>query len=359
VVGQCIVGGGVKMHKKPIEVFFSYSHQDEKLRDELAKHLSILERQGIISSWHDRQIPAGIEWAGEIDEHLNTARIILLLISSDFLASNYCYSIEMERAIKRHETGEAQVIPVILRPVDWQGAPFEKLQALPKNARPVTSWTNQDEAFADVTRGIRKAVDGFGPLSNDISIQDKLKKLWERMLVAKSVYEFKRIRYELQEILHEYPNNPRALELLGDIDRLISQFELREAARSIEEHGDMKNYIIDELKTKLGYLLEFGSRVSPTTTNLRLFIKAHEEFSVLATFASEQQKSLKSVRAVSDDLSADLIRIAELAESIANQSHIIAATISSGGNPATQINQIKQNLPTLKNMLTKFVSSIR
>ena len=126
--------------KSDVEVFYSYSHRDEELREELERHLSILKRQGIITDWHDRKIGAGTEWKGQIDIHLNTARVILLLISSDFLASDYCYDIEMRRAIERHEAGEARVIPIILRPVIWKGAPFEKLQALPKDAKPVTSW---------------------------------------------------------------------------------------------------------------------------------------------------------------------------------------------------------------------------
>jgi hypothetical protein len=142
-----------------IEVFFSYAHKDEELKNELVKHLSILKRQGVITAWHDREITAGTEWAGEIDTHLNAARVILLLISSDFLASDYCYDIELVQAMKRHTTGEACVIPVILREVDWKGAVFGKLQALPKNADPVASWVNRDQAFADVARGIRKAVE--------------------------------------------------------------------------------------------------------------------------------------------------------------------------------------------------------
>lgn len=142
----------------PIEVFYSYAHADEVLRDELDKHLSILKRGGVIQDWHDRRIGAGTEWAGQIDAHLNTAHIILLLISADFLASDYCYDVEMTRAMERHHAGEARVIPVILRPVDWQGAPFGKLQALPTDARPVTSWANRDEAFKDVAQGIRAAV---------------------------------------------------------------------------------------------------------------------------------------------------------------------------------------------------------
>jgi TIR domain-containing protein len=145
--------------EQAIEVFFSYSHKDSDLRDELAKHLSILQRIGAITAWYDREITAGTEWAGEIDRHLNTADIILLLISADFLASDYCHDIELKRAMERHADGEACVIPVILREVDWRGTSFGKLQALPKNARPVTSWVDRDAAFADVARGIRQAVE--------------------------------------------------------------------------------------------------------------------------------------------------------------------------------------------------------
>lgn len=144
---------------RTVELFYSYAHEDEKLREQLEKHLVILKRQGVIQDWHDRKIGAGTEWKGQIDAHLNSAGVILLLISADFLASDYCYDIELKRAMQRHEAGEARVIPVILRPVDWQGAPFGKLQALPKDAKPVTSWTKRDEAFANVAQGIRAAVE--------------------------------------------------------------------------------------------------------------------------------------------------------------------------------------------------------
>ena len=146
--------------QQAVEVFFSYAHRDEDLRDELAKHLRLLERQRIIAGWHDRRIPAGGEWASEIDAHLRTAHIILLLVSADFLASDYCYDIEVQQAMARHEAGDAHVIPIILRPVDWHSALFGKLQALPKDGRPVTSWPNRDEAFVDVARGIRRAAEG-------------------------------------------------------------------------------------------------------------------------------------------------------------------------------------------------------
>lgn len=143
---------------EPIEVFFSYSHKDKNLRDKLANQLKIFERQHLISGWTDRQITAGSEWAGKIDEHLNSARIILLLVSDDFIASDYCYDIEMTRAMERHETREARVIPIILRPCSWESAPFSKLQALPINGRPVTTWSNKDEAFLNIAKGIERVI---------------------------------------------------------------------------------------------------------------------------------------------------------------------------------------------------------
>lgn len=146
------------LHQRAIEVFYSYSHKDEALRDELDKHLTILRRQGVIGGWHDRKITAGREWAGEIDRHLDSAQIILLLISADFLASDYCYDVEMRRAMERHERGEARVISVMLRDVDWHDAPFAKLQVLPTDAKPVANWPNHDQAFKDVAVGIRKVV---------------------------------------------------------------------------------------------------------------------------------------------------------------------------------------------------------
>ncbi|HEY9630210.1 MAG TPA: TIR domain-containing protein [Coleofasciculaceae cyanobacterium] len=145
----------------PIEVFFSYAHEDESLRNELAKHLKLLERQKVITAWYDRDITAGGEWRQEIERQLNSAQIILLLISADFLASDFCWSVELERAMERQARGEACVIPIILREVDWHGAPFGKLQGLPKNVEPVTSWANRDQAFADIARGIRKAIESL------------------------------------------------------------------------------------------------------------------------------------------------------------------------------------------------------
>jgi hypothetical protein len=144
-----------------INVFLSYSQADEDLCAELRKHLSMLRRKGVIRDWHDRQIEPGAERAKEIDERLDSAQIILLLVSADFLDSDYCYEVEMKAAIKRHEEKEAIVIPIILRPCDWQDAPFGKLQALPKNGQPVKSWPNLDEALTNIALGVRRVVEGF------------------------------------------------------------------------------------------------------------------------------------------------------------------------------------------------------
>jgi len=142
-----------------LTLFFSYAHKDEALRDQLSTHLALLKKQGIIDTWHDRDITAGTDWAQAIDTNLNRADIILLLISANFLASDYCYDQELSRALDRHTQGSARVIPILLKPCDWETAPFGKLQALPiahgAGAKPVTQWDNQDEAFAAIATGIR------------------------------------------------------------------------------------------------------------------------------------------------------------------------------------------------------------
>ncbi|MEO6892602.1 MAG: SAVED domain-containing protein, partial [Ktedonobacteraceae bacterium] len=123
-----------------------------------------LRNQGYISDWHSRKIGAGKEWQTEIDEHLNSARIILLLVSPDFMASDYCNDVEVKRALERHAAGKARVIPILLRRADWQNTPFSKLQVLPANGKPISSWSNIDEALYHVAQEIRHAIEQFPPL---------------------------------------------------------------------------------------------------------------------------------------------------------------------------------------------------
>lgn len=142
----------------PYDVFISYSHKDRKLLDELAVHLSNLRKQGIISNWFDGDILPGSAWRTELNNHLNQAHIILLLVSADFISSDFCYDVEMVRAVERDKADEARVIPIILRPCDWAGTPFSEIQALPDEAKPVVTWPTHDEAFLNVVKGIRKAI---------------------------------------------------------------------------------------------------------------------------------------------------------------------------------------------------------
>jgi hypothetical protein len=139
-------------------LFFSYSHCDEALRNELEVHLAMLKRQGILETWHDRRITAGEEFDKAISKNLEEADLILLLVSPDFLASDYCYNIEMQRALERHERNEACVIPVILRSCDWRHAPFGKLLVMPTDGKPVSKFSSQDDAFLEVVTAIRRVV---------------------------------------------------------------------------------------------------------------------------------------------------------------------------------------------------------
>ena len=141
----------------PVNLFISYSYRDKKFKEELEVHLSILRRQKIITIWSDRQISAGTDWTQEINARLEESHVILLLISSDYLASPASDQ-EMEQAIKRAQAGKAKLIPILLRPVDWQASPLRSVQWLPSNAQPVTTWMDQDAAWADIAKSIREAV---------------------------------------------------------------------------------------------------------------------------------------------------------------------------------------------------------
>ena len=146
-------------NKTPINLFYSYAPEDDALRIELEKQLISLRREGLIAPWHKGSITGGSEWEQAILEHLNAARLILLLISPDFLASDLCYSTEMGRALERHRTGEVCVIPLLLRPCDWQKSPFSHLQPLPKDRTFVVEQPNRDRAFLQIVEDIRHVIE--------------------------------------------------------------------------------------------------------------------------------------------------------------------------------------------------------
>lgn len=258
------------MASKPLEVFYSYSHRDERLRDELDKHLSILKRQNVIKGWHDRKIGAGKEWAGQIDGHLNDADIILLLISADFLASDYCYDVEMERAMQRHEMGQALIIPIILRPVDWKEGVFGKLQALPIDAKPVTSWGNRDRAFENIARGIREAVEKLAPKMENAE-EIKSSQLYSQY-----------IKKSLRTGVHSRTKSSESAELELDSGRaktLYATLHLQDEGKANQQHisqitGFSMSEVAKTLKQlcKLGYVKSYGLN-GRTHSSYRTFYK--------------------------------------------------------------------------------------
>lgn len=139
-------------------LFYSYSSRDEQARQQLETHLSLLKREDVISTWSFRDIEAGIEWKRAIDRKLEEASIILLLVSANFVASDYCWDIEMARALERHDCGDAIVIPIILKPCDWATAPFARLQVLPEGAKSVDKWRPRDRGWQNVVAGIRRRI---------------------------------------------------------------------------------------------------------------------------------------------------------------------------------------------------------
>jgi tetratricopeptide (TPR) repeat protein len=224
---------------EPLELFYSYAHKDEALRKELENHLSLLKRQGYIKNWHNRMVTPGNEWAREINAHLVSARIILLLVSPDFMASDYCYDIEVQQALEKHKAGEACVIPVIIRPVDWEEAPFGELQALPANKKPVVSWHGRggrDKAFQEIAKGIRDVVRQGITVKKSSAQSDILQKTKKQWLdEGNDYYNAKRYKeafaaFKQAAILdrndsYAYCNGGIALFQLGVYSRSIDLFD--------------------------------------------------------------------------------------------------------------------------------------
>ena len=157
-----------------LKVFYCYSHSDENYRNELEKNLSILKKKEIIDEWHDRKIIASEEWDHIINVNMQNSHIILLLISSDFIVSDYCYDIEMQNAMELHNNGKAAVVPIILRPCVWKDTPFAKLQALPKDGLPVSKWPDRDDAWLSVAEGIKKLCENYKTIIHPPVVENKV-----------------------------------------------------------------------------------------------------------------------------------------------------------------------------------------
>jgi formylglycine-generating enzyme required for sulfatase activity len=193
------------MAGEALDVFISYSRQDEALKNELVDyHLKRLQREGKINTWQDRDIEAGAEWAQAIKTNLEKADIVLLLVTRYFLASDYCYETEMQRAVQRHEEGTARVIPIILRPCSWEESEFKKLQVLPTDGKPVTSWTNPEEAFLIVEKGIRQVVDALNGDRREVAAieferQQELERLRQQQAAAERLAQAQKADEQRQQ----------------------------------------------------------------------------------------------------------------------------------------------------------------
>src|SRR5579863_258835 len=231
-------GSGMSEGHTAIELFCSYAHKDEVWLRKLENHLTQLEQQGLIAFWHDRLIVPGTNWAKTIDTHLDTASVILLLVSVDFFASDYCVGIEMQRALERQEAGEACVIPILISEVDWQSAPFSYLQALPTDAKPIASWEDEERALANVAAGIRRTIEEL-PLLAASAPRAALPALWNIPYPRNPFFlgrdeELVQLRHHLHTGQATALSQPQAISGLGGVGK--TQLALEYAYRFHQEY---------------------------------------------------------------------------------------------------------------------------
>jgi TPR repeat protein len=279
-----------------LKVFIVYARKDSRLLQDLRAHLSLLRRQQLIADWHDRDIDAGDDWRTEISEHLEAADVVLLLISAHFLASDYCFEIEMKRAVERHEQGSVVIVPVALRPCDWTSLPIADFQGLPTDLRPVTSWPDRHAAWADVARGLRAIAEkrqalrsGTEPMPDATPLTERSAGTSDPLADVQSLYRKAaaagdaKAAYNLAVILHER----------GDLDSAEPFY--RQAVEG--DRADAVNNLgllliergnLDAGKRMLREAIEHGSSDAPANLGSRLMElgELEEAEQVLMRFAS-------------------------------------------------------------------------
>jgi tetratricopeptide (TPR) repeat protein len=222
----------------PVEVFCSYAREDETWLRKLETYLSLLERQGLITLWHDRLIVPGTNWAKAIDAHLETASVILLLVSADFFASDYCVGVVMQRALQRQDEGSACVIPILVREIHWTDTPFAHLQALPTDAKPLATWPDEERALADVAAGIRRAIEEL-PLLAASAPRAALPAIWNIPYPRNPYFlgrddDLAQLRSHLQAGQATALSQPQAISGLGGIGK--TQLALEYAYRYHQDY---------------------------------------------------------------------------------------------------------------------------
>ena len=233
----------------PVSLFYSYAHEDEALRDELQGHLKLLERRGLLAPWHDRRIVPGADWSGAIDGNLRQAELVLLLVSKDFIESDYIMGTELAVAMQRQAEHAAVVIPIVVRAVDLdpddaQDLPFLKLQALPTDLRPVTSWPNRDEAWTNVAKNLRATVKGIRESRPEASAAAGLPDLPAATTMAHRPVEL--VRQSIERPHDEkYPParaeppaaDPLLDRVVADVSQQIVQAGIQRGAPPLDENG--------------------------------------------------------------------------------------------------------------------------
>jgi hypothetical protein len=250
----------------PIEVFLSYAHEDRNLAQELERHLSLLKRQGLIDCWFDAEIIPGTEWLAEINHHLNTAQIILLLVSPDFMASDFVFSIEMKHALERHLAGEARVIPLILRPTEWQNTPFGSLKALPRDGKPMTRWSSRDLAFLDVTKGIRQTIEEmvYNPPASLRSV----------VMDQAPAYLDPTKSFRFEELANDLRRSYSYIKGYEDILRVADDpREKAQAQQSIKRQSILTSYYLKEYQELARQL---GVRMAPDIAQIQSYVGGSE-----------------------------------------------------------------------------------
>ena len=275
-----------------VTLFISYAHADEDLKLQLEKHLTPLKRNGLIDKWSDHQIEPGQDWANQIDRNLKTADIILLLVSPDFVSSDYCTGIELKEAMKRCKNGEAIVVPVILKPCNWMWLEFKDLQAVPKEGKAITTWPDKDLAFLDVTTRIGQLAQG---------LLDQRKKQRDDKQVAAARYKSK-----VEEVLSDGDITPLERKTLNELRDLLGL--TAEEAEAIKDsayqplrqyQSKLGQYRIDLVETIAHeYPLSERTKVDLKQRQRELGLKAedaeHLEVELLAEAEATYQAQLKT-----------------------------------------------------------------
>jgi Tfp pilus assembly protein PilF len=240
---------------KAMKVFYCYARKDKSLRDQLGIHLAALKREGLIVEWYDHDILPGADWAQEIDTQLNTANIILLLISSNFMHSDYCYN-EMCRALDRHKDGKAHVIPIILRPIThWEKTPIGTLQVLPTGGKPIMSWSSHDEAFRNVAEGIAQVANALLKQLREQKTSDE----WLRegnLYSSIDKFEEAFIAYE-----HALACDPTNAGVYNNKSWIYNQLERYEEALAASEQAFLLDPTIPQIYTNKSIALQGLGRI--------------------------------------------------------------------------------------------------